>query len=142
MSATLPEGAIVAGRYRIDQPIGAGGHGVVYRAADTSVGRMVALKMLHAGLHGTASGANLAARFEQEAHLARQLQHPNTVRLLDFGHTDDGALYIAYELLDGSPMDEVVDAGPMDPARVAHIGGQVLKSLMEAHEHGAGSRVR
>jgi serine/threonine protein kinase len=134
MSAPLAAGTLVAGRYRVEAPIGEGGHGVVYRAADTSVGRSVALKLLHSGMPGV---ANLEARFEQEARLARQLQHPNTVRLLDFGRAEDGALYIAYELLEGVPMDQAIDAGgPMSPDRVARIGAQVLKSLMEAHQHG------
>ncbi len=134
LDATLGAGAIVAGRYRIEALVGQGGFGVVYRATQLAIGRTVALKMLLPSADASASGRG---RFEQEAVLAQRLEHPNTVRLYDFGEAEDGQPFIAWEFLKGRGLDEALrQSGPFPPARVARVAAQVLKSLMEAH--GAG----
>ncbi|MGZ3419837.1 MAG: serine/threonine-protein kinase [Polyangiales bacterium] len=126
-------GEVVAGRYRIEAEIGQGGFGSVYRATHLALGRQVALKMLHPEVVSHDQGLQ---RFRREAELAQRLEHPNTVRLYDFGQSEYGLPFIAFELLRGQPLDQAIQRGPMPPARVVRIIGQVLKALMEAHHLG------
>ena len=126
-------GSLVAGRYRIEGELGHGGMGAVYRAVHVELGRPVALKMVLPDVIGLDQGL---ARFRREAELAQKLEHPNTVRLYDYGQTEAGLPYIAFELLRGMPLDRAIGAGGMQPARVVRIITQVLKSLMEAHGQG------
>ncbi len=127
-------GDVVAGRYRVEALLGRGGFGVVYRAVQLNIGRAVALKMLLAEALAHPEGI---ARFRREAELAQRLEHPNTVRLYDFGETEQGLPFIAWELLRGRALDEVLAAtGGLPPARVARIAVQALKALMEAHALG------
>ncbi|MBE7479522.1 MAG: protein kinase [Polyangiaceae bacterium] len=131
---SLRVGEVVGGRYRVDAAIGGGGFGAVYRATQLNLNRAVALKVLHPGLVVT-DGA--LARFRREAELAQQLKSPNTVRVYDFGTTDHGLPFIAWEHLEGRPLDTVIAReGPMPPSRVAHVARQILKALMEAHAAG------
>jgi serine/threonine-protein kinase len=128
---TVRPGDVVAGRYRIDALVGQGGFGIVYRATQLNIGRTVALKMLLSEALAQADGL---ARFHREAQLAQRLEHPNTVRLYDFGETDAGLPFIAWEFLRGRPLDAVLlEEGGLSPARVARIAAQTLKALMEAH---------
>jgi serine/threonine-protein kinase len=132
--ATMAPGDVIAGRYRIDGMLGQGGFGVVFRATQLPIGRGVALKML---LDEALGHADARARFRREAELAQRLEHPNTVRLYDFGETEDGLPFIAWELLKGRPLDAVIAAeGPLPPARAGRIAAQILKALMEAHGMG------
>jgi serine/threonine protein kinase len=126
-------GSVVAGRYRIESELGHGGMGAVYRATHVELGRTVALKMVLPEVLGLDEGL---ARFRREADLAQRLEHPNIVRLYDYGQTEAGLPYIAFELLRGEPLDRAIQAGPMPAARVAKIIIQVLKALMEAHGQG------
>jgi len=81
--------------------------------------------------------AVVVERFLREGRLAQQLEHPNTVRLYDLGQTGSGVPFIAYQLLQGSSLEKLLDRdGPLPPGRVARVAAQVLKSLMEAHESG------
>lgn len=123
-------GTVVAGRYRIEGLLGAGGFGAVYRATQLNLDRAVAIKVL---LPDVFDGDG-AARFKREAELVQRLEHPNTVRLLDFGSHANEAPFLVFELLKGHTLEEVIRAdGPMPPARVARIAAQILKALMEAH---------
>jgi hypothetical protein len=134
MSAPLRPGDMVAGRYRIETQIGQGGFGAVFRATQVNIAREVALKMLLPELLAADEGLQ---RFRREAQLAQRLEHPNTVRLLDFGQAENGAPFIAFELLRGESMDRALhQQGRFSPGRVARITMQVLKSLMEAHALG------
>jgi serine/threonine-protein kinase len=128
-------GEIVAGgRYRIESQLGKGGFGSVYRATQLTIGRVVALKVLHPELLSAEDGP---ARFQREAQLAQRLEHPNTVRLYDFGQAENGVPFIAFELLRGESLDQAIRSrGPMSAGRVARMASQVLKSLMEAHALG------
>jgi len=127
-------GDVVAGRYRVEALLGRGGFGVVYQAVQLNMGRGVALKVLLAEALAHVEGF---ARFRHEAELAQRLSHPNTVRLYDFGETEAGLPFTAWELLRGRPLDATLRAErTLSPPRVARIGAQVLKSLMEAHEIG------
>ena len=130
----LSLGTTVAGRFQLTGVLGAGGYGTVYSAIQLNLGRQVALKMLHPGVM-TRPGSK--ERFEQEARLAQRLNHPNVVRLFDFGQTENGQVFIVWEHLQGRSLeDELLRHGPMSSARVAHIAGQVLKALAEAHALG------
>jgi serine/threonine-protein kinase len=124
-------GHVIAGRYRVEGLVGEGGFGAVYRATQLNIGRTVALKVLQPDL---VAHADSESRFTREAELAQRLEHPNTVRLFDFGRSEEGIPFIAFELLKGQPLDErLQSSGPMPAATVARITTQMLKSLMEAH---------
>jgi serine/threonine-protein kinase len=129
-------GQVVGGRYHIVALIGEGGMGIVYKAEQRlgSTLRKVAVKTLHAELSRDPS---ITARFHREVGTVAQLEHPNTVRVYDFGSTDDGTLYIAMEFLDGKALNRVIETeGALDPKRVSHIIRQVAGSLDEAHRQG------
>jgi len=129
-------GQVVGGRYHIVALIGEGGMGVVYKAEQRlgSTVRKVAVKTLHAELSRDPS---ITARFHREVGTVAQLEHPNTVRVYDFGSTDDGTLYIAMEFLDGKALNRVIESdGALDPKRVSHIVRQIAGSLDEAHRQG------
>jgi serine/threonine protein kinase len=129
-------GQVVGGRYHIVSLIGEGGMGIVYKAEQRlgSTLRKVAVKTLHAELSRDPS---ITARFHREVGTVAQLEHPNTVRVYDFGSTDDGTLYIAMEYLDGKALNRVIESdGALDPRRVGHIVRQIAGSLDEAHRQG------
>lgn len=89
---------LLAGRYVLDEPIGAGGYCEVWRATDTVLTRQVAVKLLHAGY---ASQGEALARFKAEARHAGALSHENIARVYDFGEPADGQSYLVMELVDG-----------------------------------------
>jgi len=135
----LPAGAVIAGRYRIENRLGKGGFGAVYEARHTASGQQVALKLL--ALDPEDAGEETYFRFFQEARVTANLRHPNTVRLYDFGQDDDGVLYMAMEVLRGPTLEKYLKqlrhgGQVMTEAQAAALGVQVLKSLQEAH--GAG----
>jgi serine/threonine protein kinase len=131
---SVTAGSVLDGRYRIGHKIGEGGYGEVYQATELNLSRPVAVKVLHsvAMMHD-----NAVSRFEREAQLAKQLEHPNTVRLLDFGHTPERVPYIVYELLRGKTLMDVINVtGKLSSERTALVGMQVLRSLIQAHGRG------
>jgi eukaryotic-like serine/threonine-protein kinase len=129
-------GAIVGGRYRITGILGEGGMGRVYTAEQqmgTTV-RKVAVKTL---LAQHAKDPQVLARFMRECGTVAELEHPNTIKVYDFGQTDSGELYIAMELLNGTSLeDALAKSGPMAPERVDRILAHVCGSLQEAHDKG------
>jgi serine/threonine-protein kinase len=132
--SVLRPGELVAGRYRVEGLVGQGGFGAVFKAMQLPMNRAVAIKVV---LPHAATNAEVRARFRRESELAQRLEHPNTVRLYDFGETDDGLPFIVWEYLTGRPLDAILKAsGAQGVERAARIGGQILKSLMEAHEKG------
>jgi serine/threonine-protein kinase len=129
-------GQMVGGRYRITGVIGEGGMGIVYEAEQqmgTAV-RKVAVKTLHSGL---SKDPSVTARFHRECGTVAQLEHPNTIKVYDFGTMADGTLYIAMEHLAGLPLDKVIEEeGPLDPKRTERLLRQIAGSLEEAHGQG------
>lgn len=117
------------GPYRIDATIGSGATGVVYRAEPADGGEPVALKVLHPNL-GSITG--LERRFEREARVLKKLSHPNIVEISDFG-MEQGRTFIAMELLEGETLEDSLQEGPIDPARVLEIYESILEALAEAH---------
>jgi serine/threonine-protein kinase len=129
----LPQGTLIGGRYRVEEPLGQGGYGAVFRATQLNLDRPVAIKLLL----GEAHGEDATERFRREAETLQQLEHPNIVRLLDFGVGEGGAPYLVFELLLGQTLDQLIRAeGPLPASRVARVAEQVLKALMEAHARG------
>ena len=128
-------GQLIGGRYRVVRVIAEGGMGVVYEAEQRmgSSKRRVALKMLHPMLSRDQS---LVARFHRECGTVVELEHPNTIRIYDFGSTRDGALYIAMEYVDGRPLSELLAEGPLSLDRAREVMRQVCGALHEAHEQG------
>ncbi len=122
------------GRYRLKVRVGAGGMGEVWMAWDDSGRRDVALKALVAS---ATDQAGAVARFEREARAAASLTSRHTVRVFDYGASDDGVRYLAMELLYGRNLaDIVVREGPMPPSRAVHLIRQACESLREAHSRG------
>lgn len=121
------------GNYTLQEKIGQGGMGVVYRACHALLRRETAIKLLSPEV---ANGLEIA-RFEKEVQLTCRLTHPNTVQVYDYGHTPDGIFYYAMEYLPGINLqDMVVDFGPQSDAHVIYILTAVCESLHEAHSLG------
>ena len=127
-------GRTLPGGYVILELIGVGGMGRVYRGEQQALGRTVAVKVIHSHLLGDESAG---ARFITEARAASRLNHPNSVGVIDFGKTDQGAPYLVMEFLRGRDLARVLyDEGPLPLRRVIDIVRQVLLALGEAHELG------
>jgi eukaryotic-like serine/threonine-protein kinase len=126
-------GEIVAGRYKLEELVGAGGMSSVFKARDTLLERNVALKILHD--HYTEDD-EYVERFRREARAVAQLSHPNIVTVIDRGE-DEGRQFIVFELVEGRTLKEVLDAEGRLPVRSAlEIALQVARGLAFAHEHG------
>jgi tRNA A-37 threonylcarbamoyl transferase component Bud32 len=119
-------------RYEILAELGRGGMGVVSRARDLRLGRVVALKRLPDNLRNHPKAVQL---FLREARSAAALNHPNIVTVYDAGQ-EDGTLYITMELLEGTPLQEILKArGRLTVRDTARLGIQIAKGLQYAHEH-------
>jgi len=127
-------GTTLEGRYEIIERVGTGGMGTVYRAKQEPLGRHVALKILKKELNWD---SDTVTRFHREAKAMSLLTHPNTVRVFDFGETEDKTLFFAMELLEGELLTAKVDRqGALDPVDAIRITQQILRSLSEAHSKG------
>jgi eukaryotic-like serine/threonine-protein kinase len=126
-------GKVIDGRYEIQARVGEGGMGVVYRARQMSIDRVIALKMLNQSMQGDQTWVQ---RFYNEAKACSRLQHPNTIRMFDFGQTQDGRLFMTMEFLDGMSLRDALQRGPLAPQRVIKVMIQCCASLAEAHSIG------
>jgi serine/threonine protein kinase len=125
----LATGLLFGGRYRIEKQLGKGGMGAVYLARQEPLSRPVAIKVLH----GTADEV-VVARFQREARLIAQLQHPHIVGLIDFGE-DSGRLYLVMEYIDGEPLTALLKReAPLSPRRACDIAIKVAEALAVAHD--------
>lgn len=125
-------GRVLAGRYRLLSPIGAGASGRVYAADDITLRRRVAVKVLHAAL---AHDEAFLRRFRAEAQLAASLHHPNLVAVYDWG--EDDVPFMVLELLDGGSLRSMLDAGVrLTPAQAAYLGREACRALEYAHARG------
>jgi serine/threonine-protein kinase len=126
-------GRLLAGKYQIDAPIGAGAAATVYRATHKDLRRAVAVKILHAE---NQSESQFIRRFKAEALTASKLEHVNVTRIIDFGQ-ENGELYLVMELVNGKSVDATVAfGGPMPAKRVVDIGIQTCRALTFAHGQG------
>ena len=118
--------------YRVEEKIGAGGMGEVYRARDTRLDRTVAIKALPSAVAGDATRL---ARFEREAKLLASLSHPNIAAIYGLEEVD-GALYLVLEFIQGESLAQRLARGPLPIAEALDIGGQVASAIEAAHERG------
>ncbi|AKF10999.1 serine/threonine-protein kinase [Sandaracinus amylolyticus] len=122
------------GRYRLRRRLGRGGMGEVWAAWHKGLGREVAVKMLR---YGHEVDPIAVERFRREVRATSELSHPNTVRVFDYGATEDGILYYAMEILEGENLRTLVRReGPLPPARAVHLISQAARALAEAHRKG------
>ncbi len=119
-------------QYKILEKIGAGGQGTVYKAQDTKLDRTVVIKVLPPEL--TAKTANYR-RFEREAQLCSQLDHPNICTIYDF-HQEDGVFYIAMQYVEGKNVRQLVSGRPLDLQSALSIAIQVCDALAYTHSRG------
>jgi serine/threonine-protein kinase len=125
-------GRVLAGRYRLLAPIGAGASGRVYVADDVRLKRRVGVKVLHLAL---AEDAGFLRRFRAEAQVAASLNHPNVMAVYDWG--EDDVPFMVLELLSGGSLRGMLDAGArLTPSQAAHVGRQVTSALEYAHARG------
>ncbi len=131
-SPQLPPTAIIAG-YRIEEVVGRGGMGVVYRASQLALGRAVAIKLI-APEHS--QHQLFRERFKEESRVAASIEHANVIPVYEAGE-DDGLLFIAMRLVDGIDLAQLLERqGPLEPARVAMLMGQLGGALDAAHACG------
>ena len=134
MPKELPEGDVLGGRYVIEQRLGDGATGSVYRARHVKFGRYFAVKVLHSDLM---ANPKVMARFEREAQLAGRLRHTNVASVVDVGKTDDGQHYMVMELAPGENLSTILFAdGPMSESRVLDLTKQLCLGLQHAHDVG------
>ena len=128
------------GQYTLEEKIGSGGMGEVWRARHRMLIRPAAVKLVSTQALGSTPGRDpqlRIRRFEREARATAGLRSPHTVQLYDFGVTDDGTLYYVMELLDGMDLDTLVDGfGPLPAERAIYLLLQVCASLDDAHQNG------
>jgi serine/threonine-protein kinase len=128
------------GSYHLEEKLGQGGMGEVWRARHRLLARPAAIKLMRPALRdGGATGASAdpARRFEREAQVIASLRSPHTVNLFDFGISEEGAFYYVMELLDGLDSDRLVRRfGPLPTSRAVHLLRQICHSLSEAESRG------
>lgn len=126
-------GRVLANRYELGDVVGQGGMAVVYRAHDRTLGRDVAIKVLH---EQYAADPEFVERFEREARAAARLSHPHVVDIYDVG-SDGSTRFIVMELVDGQSLKDLVQrGGAVPPALVIRFGREIASALEFAHRRG------
>ncbi len=121
------------GHYDLLERLGAGGMGVVYKARDTGLDRIVALKFLPSHL---SADSEQRSRFIREAKAASAIDHPNIGSVYEIGETDDGQSYIAMAFYEGETLRTILERGPIAPALAVDYACQIAKGMAKAHECG------
>jgi len=128
------------GSYRLEEPLGKGGMGEVFRATHQMLARPAAVKLIRSEILGSSTPAAarvITERFRREAEAAASLRSPHTINLYDFGVSQDGTFFLVMELLDGLDLETLIERfGPVPPERAVYLLGQVCASLAEAHARG------
>ena len=127
-----PEVGQFVGAYELVAPLGSGGMGDVYRARDTRLGRLVAVKFVSRELHGNPAAE---ARLEREARLASSLNHPGIVSVFDVGRHDNRP-YVVMELIDGHSLSVELSEGRLRTRDAVDLGRQIAEALAAAHDAG------
>jgi serine/threonine-protein kinase len=134
-STSVPDpfiGRTLNGRYDVLARLGVGGVGVVYQGRHVQLDRLVAIKVLQ---QSAAASPEWRRRFEREARALSALAHPNVVPVTDFG-VDGDVPYLVMELLEGKTLADLINEGPVPPARALDIVRQTLRGLAFAHGQG------
>jgi eukaryotic-like serine/threonine-protein kinase len=140
VAPALPEGAVVAGRYRVVRFLARGGMGEVYEAEDNELGERIALKTLRTlgGSQGSSESRSID-RFKREVQLARKVTHPNVCRIFDLGVDQAGGgriVFLTMELLAGESLAERLERGRLAPAEALPLVAQMADALAAAHAAG------
>ncbi len=130
----IPVDRLVDGKYRLDRLLGKGGMGAVYEAEDVRLARRVAVKLLIGAMFGNQSALR---RFEREAQASARLNHPNIVRVYDYGALGDSGAYLVMEMLTGRSLRaEIVARGSLGPVMSARVVDGICDGVGAAHEAG------
>ena len=132
--ARVAAGDVLLGKYRVDELLGEGGFGRVFRATTLSLGRPVAIKVLKPGADGYEP--QRVERFLRELRAIAGLTDPHTLTLYDYGRLDSGLLVMVTEFVPGVDLADLVAQRKLSPGEAAHVMLQVLYSLREAHDAG------
>jgi serine/threonine-protein kinase len=125
---------IIADRYRVEELIGSGGWGRVYRVLHIGLNQSMALKLLHSS---HVFDREKLARFKQEAEAVSALDHPNICRVIDFAEGPEGQPCMVMELLVGKRLDEIIkEKSKLTLPDVLNIGVQLCSALVAAHKKG------
>jgi serine/threonine-protein kinase len=128
------KGKTLNNRYYVEDKIGEGGFGTVWRARQTQMDRVVALKVLHPRM---AKDQQVVGRFKREAQASSHLRAPHTVQVYDFDQTPEGFMFLAMEMLSGRSLHSTLqNEGPLAPMRMVKIMDGISESLGEAHQNG------
>jgi eukaryotic-like serine/threonine-protein kinase len=123
-------GSLIDGRYKITEVMASGGMGAVFKAERVPIGKLVAIKFLHATFAGD---SEFQARFERETRVMSKLNHPNCVSVLDFGAWE-GSPYLVMDYVDGTTLRARLDKGPIPALQALGMARQVLAGLAHAHK--------
>ncbi len=131
--SVIDVGSVIADTYKIEALIGRGGMGAVFVASHNRLpGKKVAIKLLHAELHGE----EVLARFRREAEIASRLGHPNIVAVHDFNVMPDGTPYLVLDYLEGQTLAQRIKQGPIPLEQIMSIVRQIGSALAAAHREG------
>jgi serine/threonine protein kinase len=132
-----PGGSLVgtrfAERYQVEELLGQGAMGTVYRAEHIHMRKAVAIKVLNPEIAGL---SEISARFEREAIAAGRIEHPHVAKAMDFGRMPDGGFYLVLEFVRGRPLTELLAEGPLAPVRALRITRQIAEAMVAAHQAG------
>jgi serine/threonine-protein kinase len=127
-------GVTLSGRYRVEEKLGEGAMGAVFRAEHELMKKTVAIKVLRPDMN---EESEIVARFRREAQAAAHIDHPNICAATDFGQMPDGTFFLVIEYLEGQTLEDALDRNGRLPAeRVLHIASQIADALDDAHREG------